>query len=179
MKKILLLLSFVLTFGFMQAQTPIQITQPYNFLKYIKVHDSIRASIYLQNPKDTLATKNDVRNNVPNLSEYVAKNDTTTYLATKKQLSDALAAIQNTVNRKIVFNDIAVNVSEDYYEKKTRISSFVMRGIVLTEYSYDNFTFLTAIAPMTINANTDIYWRVSFSGGSGSGLLIINGLLIP
>src|ERR1700733_2883885 len=55
MKKILYL---PLLFVILQCKAQqVKISQPYDFLKYINVRDSIRASIYFQNVNDTLATR--------------------------------------------------------------------------------------------------------------------------
>ena len=55
MKRILFLLLFASYF--VHGQAPVQVSQPQYFLKYVWVHDSLRASIYFQNPNDTLATQ--------------------------------------------------------------------------------------------------------------------------
>lgn len=54
--KRLLLLPVLFSFFACKAQD-VKISQPYTFLKWINVHDSVRASIYFQNVNDTLATR--------------------------------------------------------------------------------------------------------------------------
>lgn len=56
MRKIFLFVAILLA-GFMaNAQAPVQVEQPYMFLKWISVHDSIRGAIFLQGG-DTMATQ--------------------------------------------------------------------------------------------------------------------------
>jgi len=56
MRKVLFLLSLLYA-GYAQAQIPQWINQPYIFLKWINVRDSMRCQIYFQGTNDTLATQ--------------------------------------------------------------------------------------------------------------------------
>lgn len=56
MRKIFLLLAIIWA-GVVHAQAPVTIAQPYKFLKWLQVHDSIRANIYFQGTVDTMATR--------------------------------------------------------------------------------------------------------------------------
>ena len=86
MKKLLIFLTLILSFTFVKAQNPVNITQPYNFLKWIKVKDSIRCTIYFQNANDTLATKKQYRDfMVSMLSRSVLKSDSGSLFLTPYQ----------------------------------------------------------------------------------------------
>jgi hypothetical protein len=57
MKKLLILLTFLLAFTFANAQNPVTITQPYRFLKYVQAKDSLHVyGVLFMNLHDTAST---------------------------------------------------------------------------------------------------------------------------
>jgi len=79
------------------------------------------------------------------------------------------------ITRSISFNDTAATVFRDFYLSEFKIAAIDLRGISLVEYSTTGATFVPVALPLTIPANSDIYWRVTFTGGASSGFLNIIG----
>src|SRR5665647_641839 len=91
--------------------------------------------------------------------------------------SDITVNLTTAVMRCISFNDVASPICRDYYKRACTLSLMDKRSITTAEYSLDCITFLPAILPLSIAANSDIYWRVTFAGGATSGFLNITGIL--
>lgn len=92
--------------------------------------------------------------------------------------SDITVNLTTEVMRCISFNDLAAPVCRDYYKLACSITIMDKRGIASAEYSNDGIAYLPVTLPMSVLANTDVFWRVVFAGGATSGFLNIQGILI-
>jgi len=79
------------------------------------------------------------------------------------------------ITRSISFNDTVATIFRDYYKNDFRIAAIDLRGISGVEWSTNGSAFSPVMLPMTITGNSDIYWKVTFTGGATTGFINITG----